>query len=32
VAAFADPQQAIQQAFDRTKSFSYGMVYLAYSY
>jgi hypothetical protein len=32
VAAFADPGKALQQAFDRTKSFSYGMVYVAYSY
>lgn len=32
VAAMADPKGAIQQAYDRTKSFSYGMVYVAYSY
>lgn len=32
VAAFANPGKAAQQAFDRTKNFSYGMLYLAYSY
>jgi hypothetical protein len=32
VAAFADPQAAAQQAFNRTKNFVYGMVFLAYSY
>ena len=32
VAAFADPGAAIQQLSGRTKSFTYGMVYLAYSY
>jgi hypothetical protein len=32
VAAFNDPGPAVQQAFDRTKNFAYGMVYLAYSY
>ncbi|HXK10421.1 MAG TPA: alginate export family protein [Vicinamibacteria bacterium] len=32
VAAFASPQAAVQQAYDRTKSFLYGMVYVAYSY
>src|SRR5581483_10345620 len=32
VAAFANPQTAAQQAFNRTKNFGYGMVYLAYSY
>jgi hypothetical protein len=32
VAAFANPRAAAQQAFDRTKNFSYGMVFLAYSY
>jgi hypothetical protein len=32
VAAFANPGEAVQQAFARTKNFSYGMVYLAYSY
>jgi hypothetical protein len=30
--AFASPGAAAQQAFNRTKNFSYGMVYLAYSY
>jgi hypothetical protein len=32
VAAFANPETAVQQAYDRTKNFYYGMVYLAYSY
>jgi hypothetical protein len=32
VGAFANPGAAAQQAFNRTKNFSYGMVYLAYSY
>lgn len=32
VAAYADPGKAVQQAFDRTKNFTYGMVYLAYSF
>ena len=32
VAAFADPGKAVQQAFDRTKNLTYGMVYLAYSF
>ncbi len=32
VAAFANPATAAQQAFDRTKNFAYGMVFLAYSY
>jgi len=32
VAAYADPGKAVQQAFDRTKNFAYGMVYLAYSF
>ncbi len=32
VAAYADPGEAVQQAFDRTKNFAYGMVYLAYSF
>jgi hypothetical protein len=32
VAAFANPQTAARQAFDRTKNFGYGMVFLAYSY
>jgi hypothetical protein len=32
VAAYADPQDAVKQAFGRTKSFAYGMVYLAYAY
>jgi hypothetical protein len=32
VAAFADPGKAVEQAFGRTKSFVYGMAYIAYSY
>ena len=32
VGAFANPGTAAQQAFDRTKNFSYGMVFLTYSY
>ena len=32
VGAYANPGAAAQQAFDRTKNFSYGMVYVAYSY
>jgi hypothetical protein len=32
IGAYANPQKAVQQASNRTKSFSYGMVYLAYAY
>src|SRR5574341_1015904 len=32
VAAFASPQDAVRQAFQRTRSFAYGMLYVAYSY
>jgi len=32
VGAFAHPQAAAQQGFNRTKNFAYGMVFLAYSY
>ena len=32
VTAFANPQTAARQAFDRTRNFAYGMVFLAYSY
>jgi alginate export protein len=32
VAAFADPQKAIEQAYERSKTFRYGMAYVAYSY
>ncbi|MGH7586811.1 MAG: alginate export family protein [Gemmatimonadales bacterium] len=32
VAAFASPGDAAEQAFDRTSTFTYGMIYLAYSY
>ncbi len=32
VGAYADPGQAVKQGFDRTKNFTYGMAYLAYSF
>ncbi len=32
VGAFASPHTAAEQAFNRTQNFSYGMVFLAYSY
>ena len=32
VVAFADPQAAAEQAYGRTKSFRYGLVFLAYKY
>ena len=32
VAAYANPQDAVEQAFARTKNFAYGMLYLAYAY
>jgi hypothetical protein len=32
VAAFANPQTAAREAFDRSRNFGYGMVFLAYSY
>lgn len=32
VAAYANPQDAVQQAFARAKNFAYGMVYVAYAY
>jgi hypothetical protein len=32
VAAFATPRDAVRQAFGRTESFGYGMVYLTYSH
>jgi alginate export protein len=32
VGAYLNPGDAVQQAFDRTKSFAYGMISLAYSY
>jgi hypothetical protein len=32
VAAYADPGKAVQQAFDRTKNFVYGMLYVAYAF
>lgn len=32
LAAYADPGKAVQQGFDRTKNFTYGMIYLGYSF
>ena len=32
VTAFANPGLAVQQLTGRTKTFAYGMVYIAYSY
>jgi len=32
VGAFANPQQAVEQANDRTENFGYGMIFIAYSY
>jgi hypothetical protein len=32
VGAFADPGKAVQQAYNRTDNFVYGMVYIAYSF
>ncbi len=32
VAAYANPQAAVQQLYDRTKNFAYGMIYIAYAY
>jgi hypothetical protein len=32
LAAFANPGEAVRQAFDRTKDFVYGMIYVAYTY
>lgn len=32
VGAFADPHQAVQQAYNRKSTFTYGMVYIAYSF
>jgi hypothetical protein len=32
IAAFANPQKAIEQAYEQRKNFRYGMVYVAYSY
>jgi len=32
VGAYANPKTAVQQAYDRTKSFWYGMAYVVYSY
>ena len=32
VAAYANPEQAVQQAFHRTTNFVYGMVYIAYAF
>ena len=32
VGAYLNPGEAVQQAFNRTKNFAYGMIYLGYSY
>jgi len=32
VAAYANPQEFVKQAYDRTQNLAYGMIYLAYSY
>jgi hypothetical protein len=32
VAAFAHPQEAAAQGFGRTSDFTYGMIYVSYSY
>lgn len=32
VGAFANPHKAVQQAYSRTRNFSYGMIYIAYSF
>ena len=32
VGAFANPGKVVQQVYDRTKNFAYGMIYLGYSY
>jgi len=32
VGAYANPGELVKQAYDRTKNFTYGMVYVAYSY
>lgn len=32
VGAFADPHKAVQEAYNRTSTFRYGMVYIAYSF
>jgi hypothetical protein len=32
IAAYASPQEAVRQAYDRTQHFLYGMIYLFYSY
>jgi hypothetical protein len=32
VGAFADPGRVVQQVYDRTKNFVYGMLYIGYSY
>ena len=32
IGAFADPHEAVRQAYNRTNTFSYGMVYVAYSF
>ena len=32
LAAYADPGKAVQQGFNRTKNFTYGMAYFGYSF
>jgi hypothetical protein len=32
VGAYANPQRAVEQAANRTRSFAYGMVYRAYAH
>ena len=32
ILAYANPQEAVAQANQRTKNFTYGMLYLTYSY
>ena len=32
VGAYADPHKAVQEAYNRTSPFYYGMVYIAYSF
>jgi hypothetical protein len=32
VGAYANPGQLIEQAYGRTENFTYGMIYVAYSY
>ena len=32
VGAYANPGPLVEQAYDRTQNFTYGMIYVAYSY